>query len=310
VNPDWSTPSAATVEALAPDAIEAFDLALGVVGTAADPRLLELIRRRIATLQQVDDTTLPALAELSEAQVAELPLWPTSPKFSDPERVALSFVEQFILDVSAVSAADRTALSDALGPAMFGFVQAVYVLDHGTRLAAVTRQLFGSSAVKPKLGTTDLTLWPALEQMMGAVARLTTIDPLTAELVRLRGARAHHCRLCMSRRRVAAAAANPEALEQVDAGQRADLDEAQRVALRLTDAVLLQPATLPLDLIGDVRAAFTPAQTIEIALLIAHNAANKIAVALGADDPQVESGVEYFEIAESGIYSYGLPSPT
>ena len=38
-----------------------------------------------------------------------------------------------------------------------------------------------------------------------------------------------------------------------------------------------------------------PAAT-ELILDIVRNAANKIAVAFGADDPQVETGVEYYDI--------------
>jgi hypothetical protein len=42
--------------------------------------------------------------------------------------------------------------------------------------------------------------------------------------------------------------------------------------------------------------------------LVSHNAANKIAVALGADDPVVADGIEYFEL-EAGRYRYGLVPP-
>jgi len=306
---DWVGLSPAAVRALAPEAIAAFDVVLGVLGTAGDPRLLELTRRRIGMLLQIDPGELAAVATLTAAEASELARWPTSPEFSAADRAALSFAEQFVLDVSAVTAEDRDSLTDALGPATFGFVQAVYVLDHGTRLAAVTRQLFGVDVLRPQTGTADLALWPALESMMTAVARLGSLDPLTAELVRLRGARAHHCRLCMSRRRVAAVEKNADALDQPDADERSDLDEPQRVALRLTDGVLRQPGTLPADLIGAVSDAFTPTQALEIVLLVAHNAANKIAVALGADQPKVNGGLEYFDIAASGDYTYGLPSP-
>ena len=39
-----------------------------------------------------------------------------------------------------------------------------------------------------------------------------------------------------------------------------------------------------------------PAAATELTLDIVRNAANKIAVAFDADDPQVESGVEYYDI--------------
>ena len=45
---------------------------------------------------------------------------------------------------------------------------------------------------------------------MRQVARLDTLDPVLTELVRLRGARQHECRLCGSRRSVAAIGAGAE----------------------------------------------------------------------------------------------------
>jgi alkylhydroperoxidase family enzyme len=306
---DWVGLSPEAVRALAPEAIAAFDVVLGVVGSATDPRLLELTRRRIAMLLQIETSGSAAVATLTATEASELSRWPTSPEFSAADRTCLSFAEQYVLDSSAVTAEDRDSLTQALGPATFGFVQALYVLDHGTRLVAVTRQLFGVEVLRPQTSESDPDLWPALESMMTAVARLGSLDPLTAEPVRLRRARAHHCRLCMSRRRVAAVEMNGDALETADAVERSDLDEPQRVALRLTDGVLVQPGALPADLISATRAALTPAQALEIVLLVAHNAANKIAVALGADQPTVTGDVEYFDIAASGDYSYGLPAP-
>ena len=39
-----------------------------------------------------------------------------------------------------------------------------------------------------------------------------------------------------------------------------------------------------------------PAAATELTLDLVRNAANKIAVAFGADDPRVEAGVEYYDI--------------
>jgi hypothetical protein len=72
------------------------------------------------------------------------------------------------------------------------------------------------------------------------------------------------------------------------------------VALRLTDAVITQPALIEDTLVAQVRANFSMAESSEIVLDVVRNAANKIAVAFGADAPQVADGTEYFDIDATG----------
>jgi hypothetical protein len=108
---------------------------------------------------------------------------------------------------------------------------------------------------------------------------------------------------------VSAAVANPDLLEDTDLIGRTDLSDVQRAALELTDAILLHPAQIAPKTIEGVRRALTPGQALEVAFLVAHNAANKIAVALGADAPSVADGVEYFEVDATGEYTYALPAP-
>ena len=42
---------------------------------------------------------------------------------------------------------------------------------------------------------------------------------------------------------------------------------------------------------------------------LVRNAANKVAVALQADQPLVPVGVEYFSVERDGTLAYGLPAP-
>jgi hypothetical protein len=51
---------------------------------------------------------------------------------------------------------------------------------------------------------------------------------------------------------------------------------------------------------SQVRAAFSPEEALEIVLDVSRNAANKIAVALGADQPNVADGIEYFDTDRGG----------
>lgn len=142
--------------------------------------------------------------------------------------------------------------------------------------------------------------WPLLEDLMRAVARLEALDPVTTELVRLRGAAAHDCRLCRSRRSTPARAA-VSLLDQVESGAvPADLSPRHRAALALTDAVVWDWRAVPETVLADVRRELAPAEVVEVVLDVVRNAANKIAVALAADAPEVSEGVQWFSADADG----------
>jgi hypothetical protein len=74
------------------------------------------------------------------------------------------------------------------------------------------------------------------------------------------------------------------------------VSDAQTLALQVVDAFVWQPIRWPPGLGEQVVDALGPAAATELTLDIVRNAANKIAVAFDADDPQVETGVEYYDI--------------
>ncbi len=137
--------------------------------------------------------------------------------------------------------------------------------------------------------------WVAHERFLLEVAKLGALDPVTSELVRLRGARAHDCRLCQSRRSVSAInqAGGSDLFDDRDPS---GISDAQALALQVVDAFVWRPIRWPPGLGKQVVDALGPAAATELTLDIVRNAANKIAVAFGADDPQVETGVEYYDI--------------
>jgi alkylhydroperoxidase family enzyme len=234
----------------------------------------------------------------------------------DAERACSEAVEQFIIDVSALNDSQRDAVFTALTTRSYPFFQVLYVRDFDFRFRAALRQLFGeveSPSAEPE--TTAIAeapdLWPALDRFLTDVASLDALDPVTTELIRLRGARAHNCRICQSRREVAAInrGADEGTFDKIDLYETSDLDERFKVALRLTDAVIWQPASYPDGLAEQVRATFSPEETIEMVLDLVRNAANKVAVALQADQPLVPVGVEYFSVERDGTLAYGLPAP-
>ena len=213
-----------------------------------------------------------------------------------------------MLDVAAVTDEQRTNLAAELGDAAAPFVQCVYAIDFELRVRSVFRQLFATDPLGVGLASSDAELWPVLERMLTAIARLTALDPMTTELVRLRGARSHNCRFCQSLRNVRAVddGGDEQHFDKVDRYEQSDLSEPHKVALRLTDALLWRPARLPDGLVDQVHEYFSPAQVVELVLDVARNALNKFAVAMGVDGDGVGPEIGYYDTDEQGELVYGL----
>jgi alkylhydroperoxidase family enzyme len=306
-------PSPLELRELAPEPFAAFDVVIVALPTVGPTRSLELSRRRVAMLLGGDQDALPSVSDLPGDHVETLTTWPTSLHYDAVDRAVLELTEQFVIDVAGITDDQRSRCLGDLGDQAFGVVQALYVFDHGLRVRAALRQLYGvraGAAVDvgevPRGAAPDL--WSSLDEWMRAVARLRALDPLTTELVRLRGARTHDCRLCRSLRNVRAVTdgADESTFDAVDHYERSALTERHKVALRLTDAMLWTPTDYPAGLVEQVHAHFTPEESVEIVLDVARNAANKIAVAFGADQANVTEGVEYYDVDERGELIYGL----
>lgn len=125
----------------------------------------------------------------------------------------------------------------------------------------------------------------ALMELQGAVMRGCSLDPVTIELVRMRCAHVHDCRVCSHVRLQPArdAGADDQFLAQVDDYEASNLDERHKVVLRLADAHLFGavPASLP----AQVAQHLTPEEAIDVALLVAKNSYQKSLVALRLDSP-------------------------
>jgi alkylhydroperoxidase family enzyme len=86
-----------------------------------DAVTLELCRLRMATLiGSAADLAVreprAVAAGLTEELVAALPDWPTSPRFSDAQRAALDFAEQYVIDAHGFTDADMIAMHDHFTP--------------------------------------------------------------------------------------------------------------------------------------------------------------------------------------------------
>jgi alkylhydroperoxidase family enzyme len=220
-----------------------------------------------------------------------------------PDDVVGRFSEQFVVDVTQVDVAPLAAeLGDLVGP----FVSALWVLDMGNRTDTALARLFDVDVPARKGEVVDYAV--AFDDFLTIVARLSDLDPVTTELVRLRGARFHNCRICQSLRTASAlkAGGSEDLYDQIDRYESSDMSEAQKVALRLTDAMVTSPALIDAELAAQAHEHFTDAQLVELALDIMRNAANKVAVAFGADEARISEGWELYDVLPTGEVVYDL----
>jgi len=274
---------------VAPDAFAAFDMVEATAATAIEPELLSAVRKSVAAILR------------NEAELERTPVVVSRCEYEGRVGACVRFAEQFVIDVKGESDDERRALSAALGSEAFTFVQALFVVDVFQRARIALGRLHGvpyGPALPPQSGD----LWAALEVFMRTVALGRALDPITTELVRLRGAAVHNCQLCRSRLSVRAvdAAGDRAMFTAVEDYERSSLSRRRKVALRLTDAVITQPSLIDDLLVTQVHEEWTTAESTEIVLDVVRNAANKIAVALGADTPRVTGAVEFFDIDGSG----------
>jgi len=269
-----------------PAAFDSFDRIEALAAGAVEPAVLDPVRVAVAAAlghpEELDRTPVAVTAS------------------NDPRTGAcVAFAEQFVVDVSGTTDAQRGALGAAMGADTFPFVQALYVVDVFQRGRIALERIF-ATPYGPVAAPATGDLWGSLEEFMRIVALVTALDPVTTELVRLRGARAHDCRICQSRLSLRAVeTAGDEALFASDADDAA-LTERQRAALALADAVIWQPASIDGELVTRVRGELDDAEIVEIVLDLVRNAANKIAVSLGGDEAVVTDGIEYYDVDGTG----------
>ena len=111
-----------------------------------------------------------------------------------PTAVVAEFAEQFSIDVSMIGGEQRSRLWQALGDSTFASSVQMYIADFVPRVRAGLEALGvgqGTSA-----GSTEPVAWDhatdpsdaVFNDFLPAVARLRALDPVTSEVVRLRGA--------------------------------------------------------------------------------------------------------------------------
>src|SRR5262245_11210346 len=118
-----------------------------------------------------------------------------------------------------------------------------------------------------------------------AVGRLDGLDPVLLEVVRIRCARTHDCRICKASRYVPAheVGLDEADLTAVDSYESSLLPERLKIALRYTDVFLSRPAEMSPDLRRDLHAHFTEREIVALSLEIAKFSIQKELITLGLD---------------------------
>ncbi|GAB5897313.1 MULTISPECIES: carboxymuconolactone decarboxylase family protein [Mycolicibacterium] len=246
-------------------------------------------------------------ADIREACAATVALPPlpaeTSGGAVDP--MVTEFAEQFSIDVTGISAAQRAAFADLLGPDVFGVATLIYIADFVPRVNAGLCSIGVHLPLEPASWDHDTN--PSdyvLDVFVPSVGKMRALDPVTSELVRLRGARQHNCRLCRSLREAAAleAGATESVYDEIDHYEDSGLSDRHKAALRYTDALIWSPSQVSGD---DLLQHFSRDEAIELTLDVMRNACNKVAVSLGVDGARVSEGTEQYRIGDDGqpIYS-------
>jgi alkylhydroperoxidase family enzyme len=272
-----------------------------------DDQLYGMLTRLMA-LSPEGDAGLNALVRTVCAEALSLPPLIAQGDADDDPLVA-EFAEQFAVDVSVISSEQRAAFMTALGTKAFRMAALIFIADFVPRVREGLTALGFAPVVEPVVWDRDTDpVDLLLNQFAPMVGALRTVDPVTTEVVRLRGAVQHNCRLCKSLREGAALdAGGTESLysdiERYESSVL--LDERQKAALRYVDALIWRPSKIDPDVAAGVRMHFSDAEAFEITLDVMRNAANKIAVALGGDAPRVEEGTERYFLGLDGQPVYG-----
>lgn len=228
---------------------------------------------------------------------------------SDADAVVADFAEQFSIDVSMIGDQQRSRLWSALGDNTFGVVVQMYIADFVPRVRAglealgVGQRYLGWADGRVAWDHTTDPSDAVFDGFLPAVARLRDLDALTSEVVRLRGAAQHNCRLCKSLRETTALdAGGSETLygdiERFEASEL--LTDRQKAALRYADALIWSPGHIDRGIVAAVRAQFSDDEGAELTFDVMRNASNKVAVALAGDAPRVESGTEQYLLDVDG----------
>ena len=128
-----------------PDVAADLDAAHRAAWDAVDLALVELTRLRTAMMlgNAAELVARTPGTGVDEETIAELSLWPTSPRFGERERACLTFLEQHLIDVANVTEEQTEAVAAHLGhDGLASYASVVLVLEQRQRLRLAWDRLF------------------------------------------------------------------------------------------------------------------------------------------------------------------------
>ena len=170
---------------------------------------------------------------------------------------------------------------------------------------------------KPRLPMDKLThgvaldgpLERAIADFAAAVVRAKSVDPIITELIRLRCAQIHDCRLCGSLRdQEALDEGFEEAMQRkISTYETSDFKPEIIAALRLCDTMIRSPSLTDPALKQELGRYFTATQIAEICLDVCKWSQQKALVALRTESPPWET-ITVLAFDEQGNPSFGGPA--
>jgi hypothetical protein len=171
--------------------------------------------------------------------------------------------------------------------------------------------------LNPRVATNELTpdvstggpLANAIADFAAAAVRADGIDPIITELVRLRCAQYHDCRLCGSFRVQSALEAGFDESMQRAIGnyENSDFSSAAKAALRLCDAMIMRPGDIDPQLREELRTHFSDAQISELCIDVMKWSQQKALVALRIEPPASETHLTRLIFDDNGHPVFGEP---
>lgn len=167
--------------------------------------------------------------------------------------------------------------------------------------------------ISPKALTQGVSVGGPLEQAIGkfanAAVRAKSVSPVITEIVRLRCAQIHDCRLCGSLRIEEALDEGFEEETQRKIARYEDSDFSPEIiaALLLCDAIIMTPAAADETLKDDLHRSFTETQLAEICLDVMKWSQQKPLVALRLETPPWEVPT-LLTFDENGAPIFGGPA--
>ena len=171
----------------------------------------------------------------------------------------------------------------------------------------------------PRLPTNNLTpgvsaggpVENAIAQFAAAAVRADSIDPIITELVRLRCAQYHDCRLCGSFRVQSALDAGFDESMQKAIGnyESSDFSPKIKAALRLCDAMIMHPGDIKPALVDELRTHFSPEQITELCVDVMKWSQQKSLVALRIEPPASDQHLTQLIFDDNGHPVFGDALP-